>query len=101
MAMNESHVNVSILLDTAETSGLVLAQQLVLSGLLATLIRADVVDRGNVEDIIRIATFRNDFVCDRLLFEGKLATEVEKIRHHCLHALDLMYDDLQSSLRNY
>jgi hypothetical protein len=95
--MSENIVNVSFITGCrpAETSGLILAQQLVLSGLLAALVEAGAIERGQAEDIIRIATFRNDFVCDSLLTEGgPSAPDVEKIRQHCLHALNLMYDDL-------
>jgi hypothetical protein len=101
--MRDNPVNVSFLSDCGpfETNGLILAQQLVLSGLLDALIRAGLSEREEIEDIIRIATFRNDFVCDRLLFEGRPATEVERIRHHCLHALNLMYEDLQPSVRKH
>ncbi len=94
--MSENIVNVSFLTGCrpAETSGLILAQQLVLSGLLAALVEAGAVEREQAQDIIRIATFRNDFVCDSLLTEGGPPTDVEMIRQRCLHTLNLMYDDL-------
>lgn len=98
--MSENIVNDSLLYDCGpeEATGIVLAQQLVLSGLLAALVRPGLVQRGQAEDIIRIATFRNDLVCDSLLSEGIPAADVEKIRRRCLHALNLMYDDLQKSV---
>src|SRR6266404_4882505 len=74
----------------AKMTGIILAQQLVLSGILAALVRAQVLKRDEAEEIIRVETFSNEMVAAAQLVEGALPSNVEAMRNNCLATLNEM-----------
>jgi len=82
----------------ARILGIVLAQQLVLSGMLSALVKAQVLERDEAEEIIRVATFRNELVVSQLV-GGVLSSSAQAMRNNCLDTLNKMHADLARELR--